>query len=74
MELKEKITLSDFLNEYETNKYQVHVRNGEDLNVNIHVQEGDIEVHLSDSRNVNLMKKSSNEQRVIQFNVKDNKD
>lgn len=74
MELKEKITLSDFLNEYETNKYQVHARNGEDLNVNIHVQEGDIEVHLSDSRNVNLMKKSSNEQRVIQFNVKDNKD
>jgi len=74
LELKEKITLSDFLNEYETNKYQVHVRNGEDLNVNIHVQEGDIEVHLSDSRNVNLMKKSSNEQRVIQFNVKDNKD
>jgi len=74
LELKEKITLSDFLNEYETNKYQVHARNGEDLNVNIHVQEGDIEVHLSDSRNVNLMKKSSNEQRVIQFNVKDNKD
>jgi sulfur carrier protein ThiS len=28
MELKEKITLSDFLNEYETNKYQVHVKNG----------------------------------------------
>ena len=28
LELKEKITLSDFLNENESNRYQIHVQKG----------------------------------------------
>lgn len=69
-ELKEKVTMSDFLNEHESNKYEVHVLKGEDLMANIHVQEGNVEVHLTDYAGVNLMKKSISDQRVLQFHVK----
>jgi hypothetical protein len=34
--------MSDFLNEQETNKYLIHVKRGEDLILNLHIQEGDV--------------------------------
>lgn len=37
---------------------------------NMHVQEGNIEVHLSDLKNLNLVKKSSDKDRIIQFHIK----
>lgn len=58
------------MNENESNRYQIHATADEDLIVNIHVQEGTIEAHLTNAAQVNLIKKSTNDQRVIQFLIK----
>jgi hypothetical protein len=44
------------------------------LIVNIHVQEGNIEVKLTDAAQINLVKKSTQAQRILQFIIKGNQE
>jgi hypothetical protein len=43
IELKENSILSDFLNEAEVNRYVIHSEAKEEIIINIHVQEGEVE-------------------------------
>ena len=38
--------------------------------MNIHVQEGNVEVHLTDFGSTNLVKKSDSKDRILQFHIK----
>ena len=61
--------MSDFLNENEENKYMIHVGKAEDAMVNLHVQEGNIEAKLTDGGSTNVIKKSTESTRVVQFHI-----
>jgi hypothetical protein len=62
--------MSDFLNEGQTNKYMIHASPKEDVILNVHVQEGAVDVQVTNVDNVNLNKRSDVKNRVIHFVIK----
>lgn len=65
--MKEHEIISDFIGDHEESRYQITNINGEDLIVNIHVQEGDIEARLTDGQDFKLIKSTSQNNKLIHF-------
>lgn len=62
--------MSDFINEGQSTRYMIHADAKEELNINVHIQEGDAEVQVSNLNTVNLIKKSNGKNRIIHFSIK----
>ena len=70
IELKDKVMISDFLNEKQKNKYQIHAYPNMTLLINVHIQEGNVLVTLTDSFGMREVRNSTDQHRIVQFHIK----